>query len=85
MLVRSRRVFSVGDVVDFRDKCSRWVIGEVVQVSSSQIKLRFQESYNPDEWVNKSSQRIARFGEHTSRKLDSPSTPSGGWFGGYYV
>jgi hypothetical protein len=70
--VRAQREFSKGMLVDVEDKQKKWTECEIVDLSSTHVKVTYL-GWGPqyDEWIPRSSQRLAAYQEMLSR----PDTP----------
>jgi len=66
--VRAQREFVKGQLVDIEDKQRKWCECEVVDVSASHVKITYL-GWGPqfDEWILRSSKRIAMYQEMLSR------------------
>eukprot|EP00475_Leptophrys_vorax_P014009 TRINITY_DN20378_c0_g1_i1.p1 TRINITY_DN20378_c0_g1~~TRINITY_DN20378_c0_g1_i1.p1 ORF type:complete len:1328 (+),score=359.52 TRINITY_DN20378_c0_g1_i1:77-3985(+) len=66
--VRAQRVFTKGMLVDGEDKQKKWCECEIVDVSSTHVKITYLGWGSQfDEWIPRSSKRIAAYQEMLSR------------------
>ena len=67
--------FKVGQWVDFKDQNFEWIEGQIIKVEQNRVNVHYiGASSNLNEWVNKTSDRIALFRTYTTQNNNSPNS-----------